>query len=252
MNRALIQQQLASAYSEWKQGLDLNDLPLERMSPPILLQVTDRYCDADIRIIVFGQETHGWTWDRNLTNDYPLYPQNWDYPNQINLRDFLSQETSIEALCWEYEQFAFAKHQPVSWRSPFWQAFRAIESWDNAGVMWSNVFRVDYEGGSILNANEAHRKSLLEQQADVLRREIEILKPHACIFLTGPHYDSILEYIFPEIQHEVVAPVGDAWQLAKLMHPSLPKQAYRTYHPAYLRRSTKWGYLDYVRAQIRN
>ena len=250
MNPAFVQQQLASAYSDWRHCLDIDGLPLERMSPPILLRVTERYCDARTRIIVLGQETHGWSWDENLTKDYPKYPEKWTYPAQVTLRDFLSEETSIDALCWGYEQFAFARHQPVSWRSPFWQAFRAIESWENVGVMWSNVFRVDYEGGSILNADEEHRLPLMKQQAEVLRREIEILDPHACIFLTGPHYDSILENAFPDLRTEDVEPVKNAWQLAKLLHPNLPQRTFRTYHPAYLRRSGRWGYLDHVKSQI--
>ena len=86
-----------------------------------------------------------------------------------------------------------------------------------------------------------------QQQATLVRDELEVLSPGACIFLTGPdNYDLVLETVFPEIQFKQMD-VTPERELARLVHANLPINSYRTYHPNYLRQGGKWGYLDLIR-----
>lgn len=67
------------------------------------------------------------------------------------------------------------------------------------------------------------------------------------MFFTGPYYDWILKSIFPGIEFE---PVEGQRFLAKIRHPKLPDQSYRTYHPAYLNRAGLWEQIRFLRQAI--
>ena len=52
-----IQKSLVEVYDAWKSGLQFSDQEAAHLSPPLLLSVTDEYCNAERRILLFGQET---------------------------------------------------------------------------------------------------------------------------------------------------------------------------------------------------
>jgi len=249
MDRNQTQTQLISAYQRFKEDFNSEGLKLEDFSPPLLLNVTDDYCRAKMRFVVYGQETTGWDWTNHLQEQYPKYPNNWRFQNQRTFADFLANNDAIESLCWGYEQFAFAQYQPKNHNSPFWQAFREIQQWPGAGVMWSNLVRVDYRGGSIFSADQFAREAILRQQCAVMLNELQALNPDVCIFLTGPDYDRVLEIVFLKLDYERkdAAPVRE---FARLVHAALPRHSYRTYHPSHLRQSGKWSYLNVMRTSI--
>src|SRR5262249_50240126 len=146
-------------------------------------------CRASVRILVYGQETTGWDWTRDLQQQYPDYPQSWPFQDLRTLRDFLTNSDAIEGLCWGYEQFAFAKYQPQNYRSPFWRAFRSIQNWPDVAAMHANLARVDYKGGPVRYAERNAMEKILRQQERLILAEVGILSPGVCIFLTGPDYD---------------------------------------------------------------
>lgn len=246
MDRDQVQQQLMSAYQKWKACFQVEGLTLGDFSPPLLLAVTEDYCRASKKIIVYGQQTAGWSWTDLSEKNWPDYP-NWPFSNQYSLSDFLSKGESIEALCWAYSEFSFAKYQPSSRNSPFWQAFREIQHWAGAGVMWSNLVRVDYKDGSIFNADPQSREALLSQQVSVMLDELKALNPNMCIFFTGPDYDPVLRTVFRELGFKQID-ATPSLELARIAHADLPLNSYRTYHPNYLSQSKKWSYIDLIRS----
>ena len=115
--------------------------------------------------------------------------------------------------------------------------------------MWSNVSRCDYSAQSILQAPEEVREELVTSQKNILLRELEILKPHACVFFSGPYYDPMLSVSFPDCKFLPCAsqPVQ---KLAHLIDSSLPAASFRTYHPNYLNRAAIWNMIELIKSEV--
>jgi len=177
------------------------------------------------------------------------YPEPWCFGELNTFSDFLRNDDAVEALCWGYEQFRFAEREGDIRRSPLWQAFWQIKRWSKTGLMWSDLARVDFEGGSFLLAPLREQRIFLSQQRGLALAELQILRPDVCIFLTGPDYDFILEDLFPGLEMSPVD-VAPARELATLIHPALPLRSYRTYHPRALRMQKKWDYLSQIERAV--
>jgi len=70
---------------------------------------------------------------------------------------------------------------------------------------------------------------------ELIRFEVELLKPDIVIFFTGPHYDQYIKKAFGDILYE---PIQDYAQhkLTFIKSSYLPANSIRTYHPGYLNR----------------
>ncbi|MCP3441984.1 hypothetical protein [Bradyrhizobium sp. CCGUVB14] len=233
-----IQERLVEHYEKWKSEFNRGSLVCKDFSPPLLIAATSSYASARAPTLIFGQETFGWSWNGDLRRQFPVYSNDYEFENQNSLEDFLTKPDAVKALCWGYEQFALGETQ--SMRTPFWRAFRRISQAGNA--LWSNVAKCDYQGGSILQLNPSHRSYFFEQQASLVRGEIEVLSPKVVILFTGPYYDDFLRGIFPGLVFEPALDSGTA--VSKLSHPTLPAETFRTYHPNYLSRSGKLQYIE--------
>ena len=243
MNGQDMNQRLQEAYADWKRSLQFAEDDAAKLSPPLLLSVPPGYTEADRRILFFGRETFGWEWTRKLREDYPEYQVDYPYTDVSTLQDFLANDDSVEALCWGYREFKFAEYQPTNRNSPFWQAFREVQGWRGVGLIWNNLSRCDFQGGSVLSAPKALQTYLAECQRGLVAKELEILRPHVCLFFTGPGYDNLLSGVFPECSFTPVDKDIPVSQLARIGHPRLPANSFRTYHPHYLRRGGHWDFI---------
>ncbi len=88
--------------------------------------------------------------------------------------------------------------------------------------------------------------TIFSQQAGLVADELAILGPHVCLFFTGPNYDGFIETIFPGCEFMAC---GDApkRELATLVHSALPRASFRTYHPSFLNRRSRWHYIEAMR-----
>lgn len=163
----------------------------------------------------------------------------------------------MPALVDGYAAFAYARHQPDNYRSPFWQAYRQIRKTVgnqpdglDTTVLWTNLFRMSFDGTSVVKHGTPEEAKLLHSvSAAILQREIEILNPSAVVFYTGPDYDG---YLLSTFEGARLTAIEDHPQreFAAVSHPSLPAKTYRTYHPAYQNRSGKWGITDWICEQL--
>jgi len=228
------------------------------LGSPLLLHVTKDYCLTERRVLLLGQETYGWQWDSNLQDKAAharwTYPHPWTFNDIYSCSDFQKNADSIEELCWAYRQFEFGAHQPNLSKTPFWQAFTEVQKWPEARMMWSNVVRMDYSppdgkhsSVSIWHASQSLRDSLLSQQASLMRDEFAILDPHVCLFFSGPHYDGFIETIFPGCEF-LACGEAPKRELARVVHPALPRASFRTYHPRFLSQGRRWHYIEAIRA----
>ena len=237
MNGQEMQRRLELAYADWKRSLHFEEPTALQLSPPLLLSVPPVYTNAKRRILFCGQETYGWDWTSNQRTNRTM-------------QDFLANPDAVEALCCGYRQFDFAKPHPKSWTSPFWRAFREVQDWPDAGLIWNNLSRCDYLGGSVLTARKEVQTCLSECQRELLLRELAILQPQVCLFVTGPNYDNLLSEVFPGCRLSEVANDIPVRQLARIQHSRLPASSFRTYHPNYLSRGRHWHFLARLRELV--
>ncbi len=143
-----LQARLEALYTSWKATLQFTNEEAGSLGSPMLLHVTKDYCQAEQRVLLLGQETYGWQWDSKLqdkaTHPRWTYPHPWEFHDIYSCGDFQTNVDSIEALCWAYREFKFGAHQPNLRNTPFWRAFKEVQKWPEAGVMWSNTVRMDY------------------------------------------------------------------------------------------------------------
>src|SRR5680860_723860 len=183
--------QLHKLYREFFATASLSPEMAGRCSSPLLLSVKPSWALTSQRLFIVGQETLGWAFDKGEYYD-------WPYPPISYYADFSQCTSGVEALMYAYEAFAFAEHQPKNHRSPFWRTFRHMMSVTGADALWSNLFRFDVDEGSVMsNCSEAELEQVLRAQQGLLRREIQLLRPTAVVFFTGPRYDEALINEFP-------------------------------------------------------
>jgi hypothetical protein len=241
--------QQEGAYESWKHSVQFSKEEGDLIGPPLLLHITPEFWNAEQRILVYGQETYGWWWTRQHLSTLPGYPP-WTFNDVRTFREFLSNEDSVKALCWAYKEFQFGRTQKLSGK-PFWRAFRDVQRWPNAGLMWSNVLRTDYTPWHFAQDPGIKLKDLtdkmIEQQKFVLSKELEILQPDVCLFFSGPYYDHIIGSAFPNTEFSKCTSAPHR-EFGRLRGSLLPARTFRTFHPNYLSRAKKWEYIEQLRA----
>jgi hypothetical protein len=129
-------------------------------SDPLLISAIPEYVSSVKKLMIIGQQTHGWEVGEN-----------------------------IQQLMDGYNNFKVGKNYNHK-SSPFWTTQydlyeRLNPTSEKYGFIWNNLLKVD------LNKN---RSSQLEEELGkefpVLIEEIRILKPDVVVFFTGPNYDN--------------------------------------------------------------
>lgn len=237
---------LHALYDAHKSAMhELEGFPRAGVEPLILMDVPEGWSRATNRVLVVGQETLGWDFEQGSYYD-------WPYPPIKGFEDFLSVPNSVEAMIHGYRAFEFSRYQPGNVNSPFWRAYRQIreavgdepEGFETK-VLYTNLFKTAVNGTSIVkNGTIQEADDIWRASAQLLTREIEILRPDAVVFFTGPDYDRYLELEFAGVEWVSVDGFSQR-QISKITHPSLPSRAYRTYHPGYLSRGN-WHLVDQI------
>lgn len=207
---------------------------LGRCSAPLLLSPPAEWFASDLRLLLVGQETLGWGTAEGSRGEVAI----------SRLPEFLAAPDGVDRLMRNYEKFAFGKNYHGN-RSPFWRAFRLLQSGTGTVPVWTNIFGFDVDASSVMGSCSAEEvRAILKAQHGLLRREIEQLAPDVVLFLCGPNYDLALRGEFPEVQFTAVAGRTER-QFARVRASGLPARSYRLYHPNYLNRSReRWAWLQ--------
>ena len=237
LNTNAVQNRLNQAYERWRVELCNEEAWFEGALPPHLLKVTDGYCRAPLRILFYGQETEG-----------------WGSKSDQSLDCFIGGDLIAEELLNLYERFDFAAASPRR-KSPLWRAFKEFQAIEGSDVLWANLCKVAFDAGgkySFLRAPSERRALFVRQQTQLMREEVQILQPHATVFVTGRLYDHILNEVFEIQRIEQVVPSATSTELGQLVSRYLPALSFRTYHPGFLNRNheVRWPWLREVRTQI--
>jgi hypothetical protein len=143
----LVQEELNRLYTRFFATASVPANLVRRLSCPLLVAVGPTWETLSLRLLLVGQETHGWGFEGGR-----YYP--WPYPSLKTFLDFQDCDRAVEALVHAYAAFAFARFQPENYRSPFWRAFRLLGERISANgsgeVLWTNLFRCSIDGGSVI------------------------------------------------------------------------------------------------------
>lgn len=207
----------------------------EQPAYPLLLKINEEnYRNADLRIMIFGQETNSW---EHQVSKEPI-PLN-------NSIDFAEQ--TVDTFMDHYNRFLNEKLTKKGIKSPFWNAHCKISkglSKRKVEIVWNNVYKI---GNRLKNHNQPHEsiRKMENDSFDVISKEIEILQPDVLIFFTGPHYDPRVNKKF---QIKEVCKLSSGISPDELAVLSLENKipAYRTYHPRYLQQSKKLEYIKLI------
>jgi hypothetical protein len=199
----------------------------EKPTNLLCLSVSDEYLAADIKVMVFGQETNDW---------------HGEYGG--------AQEA--ESLVEEYDVF-FTSKKCFNYGGHFWNAVSKTvdtlqdKTGKSVGLLWNNIVKIGKSGGKGRPVME-----VIEWQQPAMKlilQEIEFAKPDIVIFFTGPDYDDMLHRVFEDIQFKR-ASEKTVRQLAQVSSKHLPAKSVRTYHPGYLWRNDFQDYLNDILAVV--
>lgn len=170
---------------------------------PLLIQVDENYQDADIRVMVVGQETDGWlgSLENNKKTITEIQGAYFDYLYKCKKK--------IRRPFWNRKNFRYYKEK-IAKRYPY----------KRVSFIWNNVNKIGKNG-----RGKPTKKILkLENQYfNVFEEEMNILRPDIVIFVTGDRHIPIY--------HKTMEPVSKS-PVAEVYLTDYPNVlAVRTYHP---------------------
>lgn len=180
----------------------------EAVNGPLLMSPSSAYLFSKTRFLVVGKETAG-----------------WEHFN-IGINQLLS--------C--YEGFNVGESYNRK-GSPLWYLVRFAEKQlgnSKYSCMWTNLSKYDQNK----EEPDAKHREDFSKLDNLLKDEINVLKPEFCLFFTGHKFDNRLGNIFADLQF---IPVDgfDPNILVQLKSPDLPSLCYRTSHPNWISRQNK-------------
>lgn len=165
------------------------------------------------RVMVVGMETRAWRDDRCPFKAGGL-------PTIASVQEAMSVQTRV--LAGSAGRFRFLQFLKQVSRA----ANRQVST-GKVSVIWGNLFCVSHRGGSPVGAATFGKIQSLSMQ--LLRAQVQVIRPDAILFTTGAGYDSHLRSYFPDrTLSERIAP-------RRLWKFRLDRTVcYRTSHPRYV------------------
>jgi hypothetical protein len=190
---------------------------------PLLLYIDneEEYKNADIRLMIYGQETNSWyEKEKETIQDIQKL-----YDGFFNGGD-----------CWTYGgQFWNGVGRFVS-------SLQKRYSSKKICLTWNNIVKIGKHGDKGFPPDYIYK--IKREHFHVIPKEVEILKPNIALFLTGPNYDSIIKDNFGDLKYQAL-PNSTERQLSRVSLKGV-QFAYRIYHPNYLWRNDIDDYFDAI------
>ncbi|TDE12915.1 uracil-DNA glycosylase family protein [Dyadobacter psychrotolerans] len=216
MSTATVNQQLKDLYLPYL-ALTHKKTWDPKTSSPLLMNVPDDYLNMKRKILFVGQETHTWMGD-------------------------MSKHYNVDELQTCYKNFDLGKNvtfgnsdKPRQLNSPFWNFFRTLfydlnkedssVTPKTSGFLWTNISKFDFNGTT-------PSKNVQEENAagfELLKAEIEIVKPDIVIFCTGTKYDDKIKSVFQPTWNNILG--GGLLTQLSTTDNSLPELTFQTKHP---------------------
>lgn len=173
---------------------------------PLLIKIRDCYENADIKIMICGQETYGWhgnLGDKNkekdeyinfLMNDYEAFfynDQNYFNTNPNYINDEYSKNKRLKKKksrnFWSNKNFKYFEEKLEN------EYFKDKK----VAFMWNNLSKIGNSGAKSKGKATKEVQQLERNYFNVFKGEFEILKPNIVIFTTGSR-DWLIKHHFGE------------------------------------------------------
>jgi hypothetical protein len=203
---------LSQQYLGILQRYELDSLAasVDGLSGIFLPSVSESYLRSPRKVMIVGKETRGWAHGLKFMSSFDSAEQYIDFLVQKHQAFLLSQPGNSK-----FFQFYREAHRSMpngSTESP-------------TGIIWANLFCLSWHKKSPTKVPAPFFEKIKQISRDLLTAQIEILKPDAIMYVTGPSYDSYLKELF-EIKESIVLKKRALWQFQVN-----GIQAYRTNHP---------------------
>ena len=229
---ALYSSKWASLCEAMRPILDDEDICTKPTNPLLLSIDEDAYRDADVKFMIFGQETNDW--EEQAETKQTVYAAGFDFVLDL-YRGFYNT-----GKCYSYG-------------GHFWNGFNRFRAMlgkehPDAKICYvlNNIIKIGKLGEKGCPPDyiyEVERKHF-----SVIREEIDILKPDVILFLTGPNYDNKISDVFGDVSYSALSPFSER-QLARVSLPDVDV-TFRTYHPNFLWRNNIEHYFETIINEI--
>lgn len=191
---------------------------LSELSAPLLISISEAYLSAPVRIMFVGKETNGW-WGK--------------------LGTYYAAEDALAALMKRYQ----VQMRKSKWPGRFFQMLsRTAQELTGAqtdAIAWTNLMRTDWEHGKGFSRNSKEFSAALTKMSqEMLRFEVELLKPDVIIFACGVSYDSVIKSTFPSRTNSESIVKRALWQFKidetlcfRSQHPQAIRKKNSTFKP---------------------
>lgn len=231
-----MEKELYKIYSEkWgnlnKEILEIyknSDLKIKPTNPLLISLENNDYQNSEIKVMIFGQETNSWyeTYNGNINKTLNFY------------RDFFNKGEALN-----------------NYSGAFWNGVnRFLDLLGNKypnkkiGLLWNNVIKIGCEERN-KNMPPEYIYKIEKENFNLIKKEIEILKPNIILFLSGPYYDFAIENAFGTSYKKSQIKEFSERQLSKI-DIGFGENIFRTYHPNYLWRNNINKYFNAIINQI--
>ncbi|MDV5034027.1 hypothetical protein [Vibrio diabolicus] len=173
--------ELESLYSsKWTSLLNEAQNIGSKAANPLLIKVNQSYIDADIKVMIVGQETDGWHGQLNEGKLSVATLMN-GYSDYFNQRTENGKNRGKRAF-WNRKNYKFFEERISSYFSN-----------KSVSFVWNNISKIGKDGRG--KPSPAIRK--LERTCfNIFAEEFAILKPDIVIFTTGSTRDSYIKHHF--------------------------------------------------------
>jgi hypothetical protein len=221
-NEMNINEKLFKIYEEANEKVfkiitERNSKEIDKATYPFFLKIPKAFEISKNKIIVYGQETYGWS---DVNNDTS---------NTYNM-----SENRTDGIIECYER-KFNKKEYLTYSSHFWQVFKLLNDYfcecsKEFGYLWNNIEKMGLDGDGF--PDNWYDDIIKPYFNDLVNKEIEIIKPDFLVFFTGTTRDHVLDDIFNKPERKNVENY-DQKDLCEIILPDI-KKAFRTHHPRYL------------------
>lgn len=216
-----------SVYKEKNQIAEAKESEKKWPGFPFFIKAPQSYESADIKLMIFGQESNNFAPHKKDGKGYISY----------------DSQTLIEDIACEYD-CVFSKVYKTDTHY-FWKGVRTFINMlkkknENLKIdfIWNNLIKMEYSG-EMNFPKDLYEPIIAPYLNEIIPKEIKILKPDYVVFFTGntDDYEKALSDIFQIDEKSKEAIEGfDKNKICALSLPNIRK-SFRTYHPNYLKRS---------------